>query len=204
MGYEKNKCNKKLNTVIFLPSGTKELKMLLLEKASSARLAIDEENKYEFILSTYDPQLPGSDKHKLGYFGIPTLVKIKSLTKQIFYGVKFAKKGSKYIIIKWKTREITDNTTYNIIIFHGLVDQPLRTKTHSKSPKRFIKIPVQLKQKHRVIVAQYCDGKLDWPILIDFRIPCDGCPIRAKHLIKIRRRRWRSERENNQIQLHLK
>ncbi|CAH8484443.1 unnamed protein product [Schistosoma haematobium] len=117
MGYEKNKCNKKLNTIIFLPSGTKELKMLLLEQASSARLAIDEENKYEFILSTYDPQLPGSDKHKLGYFGIPTLVKIKSLTKQIFYGVKFAKKGSKHIIIKWKTREITDSTTYNISWF---------------------------------------------------------------------------------------
>lgn len=84
MGYEKNKCNKKLNTIIFLPSGTKELKMLLLEKASSARLAIEKENKYEFILSTYDPQLPGSDKHKLGYFGIPTLVKIKSLSKLIY------------------------------------------------------------------------------------------------------------------------
>ncbi|CAH8474383.1 unnamed protein product [Schistosoma intercalatum] len=84
------------------------------------------------------------------------------------------------------------------------IDQPLRIKTHSKSPKRFIKIPVQLKQKHRVIVAQYCDGKLDWPILIDFRIPCDRCPIRAKQLNKIRRRRWRSEHENNQIQLHLK
>lgn len=58
--------------------------MLLLEKASSARLAIEKENKYEFILSTYDPQLPGSDKHKLGYFGIPTLVKIKSLSKLIY------------------------------------------------------------------------------------------------------------------------
>ncbi|CAH8479784.1 unnamed protein product [Schistosoma margrebowiei] len=146
--------------------------MLLLKRASSARLAINEENKYEFILSTYDPQLPESDKHKLGYFGIPTLVKIKSPTKQIFYDVEFAKKGSKQIMIKWKTRKITDKTTYSIIIFHGLVDQPLKTETHSKSPKRFIIIPVQLKQKHRVIVAQYCDGKLDWPIVIDFWIPC--------------------------------
>ncbi|CAH8445330.1 unnamed protein product [Schistosoma rodhaini] len=126
-----NNCNKTLNTIIFRLRKTGNLEMLLLERASSTRMAISKENKSEFILSTYDPQLPESAKHKLGYFGIPTLVKIKSP-----------------------------------------IDQPLQTEIQPKSSKRSITIPVQLKKKYRVIVAQYSDGKPDWPIVIDFRTPC--------------------------------
>ncbi|XP_018649218.1 hypothetical protein Smp_158570 [Schistosoma mansoni] len=167
-----NNCNKTLNTIIFRLRKTGNLEMLLLERASSTRMAISKENKSEFILSAYDPQLPESAKHKLGYFGIPTLVKIKSPTKQIFYDIKFRKKGSQHVMIKWKTVKITDKTAHSVIIFHGLVDQPLQTEIQPRSSKRSITIPVQLKKKYRVIVAQYSDGKPDWPIVIDFRIPC--------------------------------
>ncbi|CAH8445347.1 unnamed protein product [Schistosoma rodhaini] len=75
-------------------------------------------------------------------------------------------------MIKWKTVKITDKTAHSVIIFHGLVDQPLQTEIQPKSSKRSITIPVQLKKKYRVIVAQYSDGKPDWPIVIDFRTPC--------------------------------
>ncbi|CAH8452201.1 unnamed protein product [Heterobilharzia americana] len=196
---KENKCDENFEKAVFLVTRKGHLKMMLERKNTISSMVTGQE-KYELLLSVYDPRSFNSAADQLGNFGIPTRISFSKPTKQIFYDVKVLKRSSNRVLVKWKIRDIASNELYKIIVFYGKANEPYKMNIFGRYPNFFSSFPVQYGRKYTVIVSQYLDGKFDWPLVINFRNPCKHCKIIASKGTGRNSRKWRTEHADNQIQ----